>query len=173
MTLYILIRLLFQFWTSQLLHVWFCCFLTHIQVSQETGKVVWHSYLFKNSQQFVVIHTVKQSKNSCGVQPVCSSFKISIGNITYFTPVADSSGLTQCWRYPWHFSAPLESMFGPLTVLVSGLGDEEIPWSDTLKGGYKFQAVFHLIPKPWFHKPPVTFLLYPLEFHPGYQDYIN
>ena len=35
------------------------CFLTHIQVSQETGKVVWYSQLFKNFLQFVVIHTVK------------------------------------------------------------------------------------------------------------------
>ena len=25
-----------------------CCFLTHIQVSQEAGKVVWYSHLFKN-----------------------------------------------------------------------------------------------------------------------------
>ena len=25
-----------------------CCFLTCIQVSQEIGKVVWYSYLFKN-----------------------------------------------------------------------------------------------------------------------------
>ena len=33
--------------------------LTHIQVSQETGKVVWYSHLFKNFPQFVVIHTVK------------------------------------------------------------------------------------------------------------------
>ena len=36
-----------------------CCFLTFIQISQETGKVVWYSYLFKNFSQFVVIHTVK------------------------------------------------------------------------------------------------------------------
>ena len=35
------------------------CFLTCIQVSQEVGKVVWYSYLFKNFLQFVVIHTVK------------------------------------------------------------------------------------------------------------------
>ena len=35
------------------------CFLTHTQVSQETGKVVWYSQLFKNFLQFVVIHTVK------------------------------------------------------------------------------------------------------------------
>ena len=33
--------------------------LTCIQVSQEAGQVVWHSHLFKNFPQFVVIHTVK------------------------------------------------------------------------------------------------------------------
>ena len=36
-----------------------CCFLTCIQVSQEAGKVVRYSYLFKNFPQFVMIHTVK------------------------------------------------------------------------------------------------------------------
>ena len=36
-----------------------CCFLTHIKVSQETGKMVCYSHLFKNCLQFVVIHTVK------------------------------------------------------------------------------------------------------------------
>ena len=34
------------------------CFLTWIQVSPETGKVVWCTYLL-NFTQFVVIHTVK------------------------------------------------------------------------------------------------------------------
>ena len=36
-----------------------CCYLSCIQVSQEAGKVVWYSHLFKNFPQFVVIHTVK------------------------------------------------------------------------------------------------------------------
>ena len=36
-----------------------CCFLTYIQVSQESGKVVCYSHPFKNFPQFVVIHTVK------------------------------------------------------------------------------------------------------------------
>ena len=36
-----------------------CCFLTCIQVSQETGKVVWYSHFFKNFPKFVVIHTVE------------------------------------------------------------------------------------------------------------------
>ena len=37
-----------------------CCFLTCIQVSQEAGKVVWYSHLFKNFPQCIVIHTVKR-----------------------------------------------------------------------------------------------------------------
>ena len=36
-----------------------CCFLTCIQVFQETSKVVWYSLLFKNFPQLVVIHTIK------------------------------------------------------------------------------------------------------------------
>ena len=31
-----------------------CCFLTCIQVSQETGQMVWYSHLFKNFSQFIV-----------------------------------------------------------------------------------------------------------------------
>ena len=31
-----------------------CYYLFCIQVSQEAGKVVWYSHLFKNSTQFVV-----------------------------------------------------------------------------------------------------------------------
>ena len=36
-----------------------CCFLTCIQISQEAGKVVWYSCLFKNFPQFAVMHPVK------------------------------------------------------------------------------------------------------------------
>ena len=36
-----------------------CCFLTRIQVSQETGKLVWYSHLSKSFPQFVMIYTVK------------------------------------------------------------------------------------------------------------------
>ena len=37
-----------------------CCFLTHIQISQEAGKVVLCAHLFKNFPQFFVIHTIKR-----------------------------------------------------------------------------------------------------------------
>ena len=36
-----------------------CSFLTCMQISQETGQVVWYSQLLKNFPQFVVTHTVK------------------------------------------------------------------------------------------------------------------
>ena len=36
-----------------------CCFLTCIQISQESGQVVWYSHLFQNFKQFIVIHSVK------------------------------------------------------------------------------------------------------------------
>ena len=36
-----------------------CSFLTCIQISQETGQVVWYSHLLKNFPQAVVIHTIK------------------------------------------------------------------------------------------------------------------
>ena len=36
-----------------------CCFLICIQISQEAGKVVWYSHLFKNFPQSAVIHTIK------------------------------------------------------------------------------------------------------------------
>ena len=60
MTIYSLDVLLSLFGTSLLsMSSSNCCFLTCIQISQETGKVVWYFHLFKNFPQFVVIHTVK------------------------------------------------------------------------------------------------------------------
>ena len=35
------------------------CFLTCIQISQESGNLVWYFCLFNNFSKFVVIHTVK------------------------------------------------------------------------------------------------------------------
>ena len=63
-TIYSLVVFLSQFWTSPFFHL--CCFLICIQVSQETGKVVWYSYLFKNFPQFVVTHSQRFSCNQLG-----------------------------------------------------------------------------------------------------------
>ena len=35
-----------------------CCFLTCIQISQETGLVVWYSHLFQSFPQFIVMRSV-------------------------------------------------------------------------------------------------------------------
>ena len=60
MTIYNLDILLSQFGTSHCsMSGSNCCFLTCIQVSQETDKVVWYSHVFKNFPQFFVIHMVK------------------------------------------------------------------------------------------------------------------
>ena len=44
-----------------------CCFLTCIQISQEAGQVIWHSHLFQNFPQFLVIHTVKGFGNKAEI----------------------------------------------------------------------------------------------------------
>ena len=52
--------LLSRSWTNQsFIQSSDCCFLTCIQVSQETGKMVWCSHLSKIFPQFLMIHTVK------------------------------------------------------------------------------------------------------------------
>ena len=60
MTVYSLDLFLSQFGTSLLfMFSSNCCFLAWIQISQESGKVVWYSHLLKSFPQFVVVHTVK------------------------------------------------------------------------------------------------------------------
>ena len=59
MTIYNLDVLLSQFWTVVPCKVLTVGFLSCIQVSQETGKVVWYSHFFKNFSLFFVIHRVK------------------------------------------------------------------------------------------------------------------
>ena len=68
-TVYSLVILFFPISSRSVVHVWFFCFLTHIQVSQETGKVVWYSHLLKNFSQYIVIHIVKDvsTVNDVGV----------------------------------------------------------------------------------------------------------
>ena len=80
-----------------------CCFLTHIQVSQEIGKVIWYSHLVKNFPQFVVIHTVKGSdtvnKAEVDVFLEFSCFlydPVDVGNL-----ISSSSAFS---KFSWNFS---------------------------------------------------------------------
>ena len=82
------------------------CFLNCIQISQEVGKVVWYSHLFKNFQQFVVIHTVKgfsvDTKAEIDIFLEFSWFfydPTDFGNL-----ISDSSTFTKSILNIWKFS---------------------------------------------------------------------
>ena len=81
-----------------------CCFLSYTQVSQETGKVVWYSHLFKNFPQFVVIHTVKgfSGVNEADVFLEFPCFlydPADVGNL-----ISGSSAFSKSSLYIWKFS---------------------------------------------------------------------
>ena len=91
------------------------CFLTCMQVSQEAGKVIWYSHLFKSFPQFVLIHTVKGFSvvNEAEVyvfreflwffyDPVDVS-NLIFGSSAFSKPscTSGSSWFTYCWSLAW------------------------------------------------------------------------
>ena len=92
-----------------------CCFLTCIQVSQEAGKVIRYSHLFKNFPQFVVIHTVKGfsvvNEAEVDVFLELSLFSViqQVLAIWFLIPLpflnpawtSESSQFTYCWSLVW------------------------------------------------------------------------
>ena len=83
-----------------------CCFLTHIQVLNEAGKVVWYSHLFKNFPQFVVIRTVKGFGvvNKADVFLEFSCFfddPMDVGNLTSGSSAFSKSSLN-IWKFSVH-----------------------------------------------------------------------
>ena len=82
-----------------------CCFLTYIQISQEAGKVVWYSHLFKNFPQFVVIHTVKgfgivnRAEVDCFLELACFFYDpIGVGNLISGSYAFSKSNLN-IWKF--------------------------------------------------------------------------
>ena len=82
------------------------CFLTLIQVSQETGKAVRYSHLFKNFPQFVVIHTVKgfiivnEAEVDIFLEFLCFLHDpTNVGNL-----ISGSSAFSKPSMYIWKFS---------------------------------------------------------------------
>ena len=84
-----------------------CCFWTCIQVSQETGKVVWYSRFFKNFPEFFfVIHTVKSSSvvNEADVFLEFSCFfydPADVGNLISGSSAFSKSSLN-IWKFSVH-----------------------------------------------------------------------
>ena len=80
--------------------------LHHIQVSQETDKVVWYSHLFRNFPQFVVIHTVKgfqvinEAEVDVFLESPCHPYDpTNVGNL-----IPGSSAFSKTILYIWKFS---------------------------------------------------------------------
>ena len=93
-----------------------CCFLTCIQISQEAGKVVWYSHLFKNFSQFVMIHTVRgfSTVNEVDVFLEFSCFfydSTDVGNLISCSFVFSKSSLN-IWKFSVHalLKASLENL---------------------------------------------------------------
>ena len=82
-----------------------CCFLTCIQISQEAGKVVWYSHLFKNFPRFAVIHTVKgfgiDNKGKIDVFLVLSRFFYDSMNVSNL--ISGSSAFSKSSLNIWTF----------------------------------------------------------------------
>ena len=82
------------------------CFLTCIQISQEAGKVIWYSHLFKNFPQFILIHTVKGFSivNEADAFLEFSSFfydPTDAGNLISGSTAFSNSGLN-IWKFLVH-----------------------------------------------------------------------
>ena len=92
-----------------------CCFLTCIQISQETDQVVWYPQLFQNFTRFIVIHTVKGfgivNKAEIDVFLGLSSFFNDPADMVIWSLVPQpflkpawtsrSSRFTYCWSLAW------------------------------------------------------------------------
>src|SRR5574341_436699 len=85
-----------------------CCFLTYIQISQETGQPAWYSHLFKNYLLIVVIHTVKGfgivNKAEVDVFLELSCFSddpVNVGNLISGSSAYSKSSLN-IWKFMVH-----------------------------------------------------------------------
>ena len=102
------------------------CFMTHIQVSQEPGRLVWYSCLFKNFPPFVVFHT----KTFSSVQFSCSveSYLLLPHGLRHTSSPCPSSAPGACsnscplswWCHPTISSSVVPFSFCLQSFLVSG-----------------------------------------------------
>ena len=86
-----------------------CCFLTCVQISQETGKVIWYSHLLKNFPQFVVIQKIRgfslvnEAEVDIFLEFFCFFYDpVDVGNL-----IPGSSPFPKSSLYIWKFSVHL------------------------------------------------------------------
>ena len=92
-----------------------CCFLTCIQISQESDQVFWYSHLLKNFPQFIVIHTVKgfgivnKAEIDAFLELSCFFYDPAMLAIWFLVPLpflrpawtSGSSWFMYCWNLAW------------------------------------------------------------------------
>ena len=86
-----------------------CCFLTCIQVSRETGNMVWYSHLLKTVPQFVVIHKVKgysivnKAEVDAFLEFPCFFYDpVDVGNLISVSSALSKSSLLYIWKFLIH-----------------------------------------------------------------------
>ena len=101
-----------------------CCFLNSIQISQESGKVVWHSHLFKNFPQFVVIHidkgfsVVNEAKVDVFLELSCFfDDPAGVGNLISGSSAFSKSSLN-IWKFTVHIRWSLAWRILSISLLV-------------------------------------------------------
>ena len=119
-----------------------CCFLTCIQVSQETGQVVWYYHLFQNFPPFIVIHRVKgfgivnEAEIDVFLELCCFfSDPADVGNLisgsSAFSKTCWTSGSSQftyCWSLAWRILS--------ITLVACEI---HIYWHRTYRSGRQWQ----------------------------------
>ena len=107
-------------------------FLTCIQVSQETGKVVCYPHLFKNFPHFVVIYTVKgfsivnEAEGDVFLELSCFLYDpMDVGNL-----ISCSSALSKPSLYIWKFLAHLllKPSLKDFEHYLASMWNESIVW---------------------------------------------
>ena len=125
-----------------------CYFLTCIEVSQDTVKVVWYFHLFKNFLQFVVIYRIKGFSvvNEAGSRCFSGIPLLSLWSNEYWQfdlwflrlglPSGTSGKESVCWckrpcRFdPWIRRIPWSRKWQPVPVFLPG----RIPWTENPGG---------------------------------------
>ena len=109
-----------------------CCFLTCIQISQESGQVVWYSHLFQNFPQFIVTHTVKGfgivNKAEIDIFLELSCFfndPADVGSLVYRSSALSKTSLN-VWKFRVHVL--LKLAWGILSITLLACEMSAIVW---------------------------------------------
>ena len=118
-----------------------CCLLTYIQISQEAGKVIWYSHLFKNFPQFIVIYTVKGFVivNKAEVDVFLELFcffnnPADVGNLISGSSVFSNSSFNM-WKFTVHvlLKPGLENFKHYFTIMWTSLVDQMVKHLPTMQ----------------------------------------